>query len=434
MRPSSALAAWARPLGFSVPSRPPPSLLAVGAATAVVNGRSPAGAAGGDGVGGPSFGAGAMVMLASASALSSASSSSSEADGSAAVCEWLDAASFEEQASPSSAAAAAAAAAAVRRPSAEEVVEVDEDLAEFRARFRLGRKLGSGRSAAVFLVTERVSPFHRFAAKVVGKDSPHNLAVRNEVSLLAMTGRHDNVVGLEAFYETSDSYVVVMDLIDGCELFELIAGDGPLSEDEARPMFRDVLAAVGHLHESGICHADIKPENLLVGGRVSGGGSKGGDSENRRGEVPRRALLTDFGLARQLHPGRRALSVFSRSEGTMAYWSPEVILGRPADGRLVDMWAVGCVLYIMLCGVHPFDPAGSGGELEIIALAAEGAFDEDNERWRRLSPEAQSLIRGLLQVSQFACGPAGWLTGAMRHLLVCLACLLIVRYGSNLEL
>merc|ERR1712224_1138025 len=113
-------------------------------------------------------------------------------------------------------------------------------------------------------------------------------------------------------------------------------------------------SAVGHLHRTGICHADVKPENILV---AQGAGGE-----------PTRALLTDFGLARHLHPGRSAMSVFSRSEGTMPYWSPQIVLGQPADGRLVDMWAVGCVLYIMLCGVHPFDPVGSSGELEIMAL------------------------------------------------------------------
>lgn len=100
--------------------------------------------------------------------------------------------------------------------------------------------------------------------------------------------------------------------------------------------------------------------------------------------------LADFGLAVQDESEEFDLCV-----GTPAYWAPEMVR-REKFGLAVDIWALGCVLYILLCGVHPFDPTGDAPEAQILARVATGDYDKSNREYRGLSDAAKDLLRHLL--------------------------------------
>ena len=156
---------------------------------------------------------------------------------------------------------------------------------------------------------------------------------------------------------------------------------------------------------------DIKPENLLLR-RIPR--SDSADAQAGKPHVPstpavgkvqvyhkRRTrqndtdteeivALADFGLAIQDEN-----ETFDICVGTPAYWAPEM-LRREKFGLAVDIWALGCVLYILLCGVHPFDPSGDSPEAQILARVATGDYDKSSKEYRNLSEAAKDLMRHLL--------------------------------------
>jgi calcium-dependent protein kinase len=155
---------------------------------------------------------------------------------------------------------------------------------------------------------------------------------------------------------------------------------------------------------------DIKPENLLLrriprqetSAKKSSEEQPTNSSKRTTAQQKRRqsrlddtnsdevVALADFGLA-----------VYSEDEtfhllvGTPAYWAPEMVRREPF-GLSVDMWALGCVLYILLCGVHPFDPTGEAPEAQILARVASGQYDKSNKEYTMLSSAAKDLLRHLL--------------------------------------
>jgi serine/threonine protein kinase len=131
------------------------------------------------------------------------------------------------------------------------------------------------------------------------------------------------------YFTTNSSFYLIFEP-GNCDLFARIEADGPLSENDAKPIFRDLLLAVSQLHQKNIAHRDIKLENLIV---------------LESGEVK----LTDFGLAEVINGGKK----LSARKGTFKYWAPEIILGKRHDLK-VDIWAIGVCLFACLTGTFPF--------------------------------------------------------------------------------
>ncbi|CAO2608043.1 Sperm motility kinase [Lemmus lemmus] len=106
---------------------------------------------------------------------------------------------------------------------------------------------------------------------------------------------------------------------------------GYLQEQEARPIFRQVVSAVHYLHQRRIVHRDIKLENILI---------------DREGKVK----LCDFGLAIQVAEGQMLKKVC----GSLLYMAPEILASKPYDGLAVDMWSLGVLLYVLVTGQFPY--------------------------------------------------------------------------------
>lgn len=134
----------------------------------------------------------------------------------------------------------------------------------------------------------------------------------------------------------SDSYLV-LEYIDGGELYDHVINQGYLNEKEAVRIFRQIISGLAYCHEFKLCHRDIKPENILLDGKKN-------------------VKLADFGMAAIQHD-----KWLTTSCGSPEYAAPEIHLGRRYKGSLTDVWSCGVVLFVMLTGLLPFESPRNGG-------------------------------------------------------------------------
>ncbi|ESW11001.1 hypothetical protein PHAVU_009G257000 [Phaseolus vulgaris] len=126
---------------------------------------------------------------------------------------------------------------------------------------------------------------------------------------------------------------IVLELLDGGELFDKIAAKGRLKEDEARTYFQQLINAVDYCHSRGVYHRDLKPENLLL------------DSNSV-------LKVSDFGLSTYSQKDDELLHTAC---GTPHYVAPEVIHNRGYAGSTSDIWSCGVILFVLMAGFLPFD-------------------------------------------------------------------------------
>ena len=247
-------------------------------------------------------------------------------------------------------------------------------------RFVIKSTLGEGGQAKVYKALDKQSQ-RLVAIKVTPKDHPdgHDLFFA-EMDLMTAIGAHHNLTSMQDACETDTAWILVMDLADGGALFEHIINSGkPINEDEASDYILQVAEALMHMHRRGLVHGDVKPENLLLCSSKS----------DKNASIK----LCDFGMARRLD-GHDSFD-FPYTCGTFDYWAPEVVRKKPCT-TAIDMWALGVVAYIMLCGNNPFDPTFEASDAEILSNIARAEIDKANPAWIHLSPECRDLISGLL--------------------------------------
>lgn len=229
----------------------------------------------------------------------------------------------------------------------------------------------------------------RVALKRVFKASTTRAKFLQEVAILrhvcsandsASGSGASGVLQLRDAFETADAYVLVTELVAGGELFDAVVETGALAESCASTLTRDVAATLAFLHAKRVVHGDVKPENILLSDRGSS------------------TRLIDFGQAfRDDSSNGHQLAEQTLTVGTTAYAAPEV-LSRGDASAAADAWALGVVLYIMLCGRHPFDETNDASDDEIAARIRVGAFACESARWQRLSAPARDLVQRLLTV------------------------------------
>lgn len=219
----------------------------------------------------------------------------------------------------------------------------------------------------------------KFALKVL-RD---NVKARREVDLHWRASNCKHIVNIADVYENvyggNRCLLVVMECMEGGELFQRIQerAEGAFTEREAAEIIRDICKAVAHLHRMNIAHRDLKPENLLY--------SKPGDSAVLK--------LTDFGFAKET----TNFNSLQTPCYTPYYVAPEV-LGPERYDKSCDMWSLGVIMYILLCGFPPFYSnhglAISPGMKKRIRA---GQYDFPNPEWKNVSQDAKDLIKGLLR-------------------------------------
>eukprot|EP00457_Paulinella_chromatophora_P004028 gb/GEZN01004038.1/.p1 GENE.gb/GEZN01004038.1/~~gb/GEZN01004038.1/.p1 ORF type:complete len:552 (-),score=62.27 gb/GEZN01004038.1/:343-1998(-) len=195
--------------------------------------------------------------------------------------------------------------------------------------YYIGKVIGTGATAVVRLCVHETTN-KEFALKILKKEVE---VKRLEAELLALQRLdHPHVVKLKDAYETSSRIWMVLELLNGEELFQKIMGasEKGLGREKTVLYFQQLVMAVKHLHERGVVHRDLKPSNIMI---------------TKQG-----VKLVDFGLSATVHPGK----LLKTRCGSPHYVSPEVIRGKDYDGMKSDVWSLGTILFVMACGTMPF--------------------------------------------------------------------------------
>lgn len=210
--------------------------------------------------------------------------------------------------------------------------------------YRILRLLGRGAMGAVYLAHESALDRH-VAIKVLPLDATHDSQSRERFrreARIAARLHHPGLVPLYSFGEHEDLLYFVMAYVDGETLGQRMRRDRRFDSEEVRRVLAELADAIGHAHQHGVVHRDVKPDNVLVEG------SSG------------RVMLADFGVASASEAGAGAtLTSAGTTLGTPHYMSPEQVEAKGTiDGRS-DLYALGVIGYQMLSGRLPFDAASA---------------------------------------------------------------------------
>ncbi|KAH8050623.1 serine/threonine kinase [Aureococcus anophagefferens] len=195
----------------------------------------------------------------------------------------------------------------------------------------------------------------------------------NEAGQAVASIEHPNIIKLYNFYEEKKMFYMVIELMEGGELFERIVKKTFYNEKEARDLIRILLDALAYLHHRHIVHRDLKPENLLLKSPYNDFDIK----------------LADFGFAKKVN-GKS----LDTQCGTPGYVAPEILKGAKY-GTEVDMWSCGVIVYILLGGYPPFHDDNHAILYRKIK-AADYTFEP--QYWDQVSDDAKDLIKKMLVV------------------------------------
>ncbi|WFC97703.1 MAPK-activated protein kinase Srk1 [Malassezia yamatoensis] len=284
--------------------------------------------------------------------------------------------------------------------------------------FELIKKLGDGTFAEVYKALDRSNGSH-VAIKIVRKRAAeqeskldptlreHNRAseidaILKEVNIMRSL-KHSSIVQLLSFTESEEHCFIVLELVNGGELFEQIVKLTYLSEALSRHVILQVAHGIRFMHEEcGIVHRDIKPENLLFEAidmipsktpiRRPYDDEKMDEGEFRHGVGGGgigRVKIADFGLSKIVWEKNTKTPC-----GTVGYAAPEIVRDEQYS-KSVDMWALGCVLYTVLCGFPPFYDESIKTLTEKVS---KGQYTFLSPWWDDISDSAKDLVSNLLTV------------------------------------
>jgi len=244
------------------------------------------------------------------------------------------------------------------------VVPIEDD-------YVIGKELGRGRFSVVCECVHKLTGVH-CAVKIIDKatiEPEEKGLLRTEIAVLKLVN-HPNIIRMEGLYESKSSIYIVMEMLKGGELFERIVGRPRFTEQEAAKLIRPLLESVAYLHDLGIVHRDLKPENILCGEELED------------------LKIADFGLSKMILPREKMDSAC----GTLSYVAPEV-LTMQGYGKEADLWSVGVIMFLLLCGKLPFDGEDHN---EIIRSTIQADLKVNPSVWGKLSDEAKSLMTCLM--------------------------------------
>jgi len=239
--------------------------------------------------------------------------------------------------------------------------------------------LGLGINGKVVEVVSKVADEqgHKYALKVL-KD---NAKSRREVDLHWKSSSCKHIVNIKDVYENTQKgqkcLLVVMECMEGGELFQRIQDKRQFNEREAAELMKDICIAIKFLHDMNIAHRDLKPENLLYTRKDNLGVLK----------------LTDFGFAKETH----VRDTLQTPCYTPYYVAPEV-LGPEKYDKSCDIWSLGVIMYILLCGFPPFySNHGLAISPGMKRRIRSGQYEFPNPEWENVSRDAKDLIKGMLK-------------------------------------
>ena len=207
-------------------------------------------------------------------------------------------------------------------------------------------------------IARHVKTHNLAAVKIVSKSALTNkptclgqhgalLNIEREIVIMKLID-HPNIMRLYDVWETSSDLYLILEYIEGGELFDYLCNKGPLSPSEALGYFQQIIFAVDYCHRFNIAHRDLKPENLLM-------------------DKDKNIKIADFGMA--AWQARRKNGLLQTACGSPHYAAPEIIMGKEYDGRFSDIWSCGVILFALLVGYLPFDDDDLVSVLEKVKLA-----------------------------------------------------------------
>ncbi|KAF5123982.1 Serine/threonine-protein kinase srk1 [Metarhizium anisopliae] len=273
-------------------------------------------------------------------------------------------------------------------------------------RWELIEKMGDGAFSNVYRARDLQGDAGEVAIKVVRKYEMNSMQRSNilkEVSIMRQLD-HPNIIKLIDFSESKQYYYIVLELAPGGELFHQIVRLTYFSEELSRHVIIRVARALEYLHEEkGVVHRDIKPENILfnpipfIPSKVPKPKQPGDEDKVDEGEfLPGKGAggigeikIADFGLSKIVWESQTMTPC-----GTVGYTAPEIVKDERYS-KSVDMWALGCVLYTLLCGFPPFYDES----IEVLTeKVAKGQYTFLSPWWDDISQSAKDLITHLLTV------------------------------------
>ena len=228
--------------------------------------------------------------------------------------------------------------------------------------FILGEEIGKGTFGVVRVATHIITG-EKVAVKILYKnrikEENDKKRLEKEIKILKIL-RHNNIVQLYNVFQTEHNIFLVMEYIQGKELFEIIVKKRRLTEIESLFYFQQLISGIEYISKLGIAHRDLKPENLLIS--------------------PKKLLkIADFGLSNY----SKNNEYLSTPCGSPSYAAPEMLSGQKYSGVKADLWSSGVILYTMICGRLPFEDKNNkklyekikSGKFNIPSYVSDGARD-----------------------------------------------------------
>uniref|UniRef100_A0A8D0BMC4 Myosin light chain kinase 3 n=1 Tax=Salvator merianae TaxID=96440 RepID=A0A8D0BMC4_SALMN len=251
--------------------------------------------------------------------------------------------------------------------------------------------LGGGRFGEVHKCTEKLTGLCLAAKIIKVKAAKEREEVKNEINIMNQLN-HVNLIQLYDAFESKNNLTLIMEYVDGGELFDRITDESyNLTELDAILFTKQICEGICYLHQQYILHLDLKPENILC--------------VNLTGN---QIKIIDFGLARRYKP-REKLKV---NFGTPEFLAPEVV-NYDFVSFPTDMWSVGIIAYMLLSGLSPF--LGET-DTETMNYIVNCSWDFDAEAFEQVSEEAKDFVSRLLvkeksgRTSAANCLKHEWLT------------------------
>lgn len=203
----------------------------------------------------------------------------------------------------------------------------------------------------------------------------------NEIEIMRKIN-HKNIINLHEFFETEKSVYLVLDFLEGGEIFKI--SDGKLKAEDAKIIMKSLLKSVQYLRSIGVIHRDLKPDNIIL--------------EKQR-DVPiseNTVKLIDFGLAADIISNK---PLIHRKCGTPGFIAPEVVHMKKtdvvSDCLSCDTFSLGMIFFFMMTGVIPYD----GKDIkEILENNKIGHIDWKIGQLKRVDPQALNLIQAMLEM------------------------------------
>ena len=236
--------------------------------------------------------------------------------------------------------------------------------------YKIGRSIGHGAFGKVNIGLHILSG-HIVAIKSFNKKENKfpRRKIQNEINIMKKLRNHKNIIKLFEYFETEKYICIIMENIPGGSLLNIINKMSKIPESYSKYIFKQIIEGLIYIHENGIVHLDIKPDNILI-------------------DLSNQIKICDFGVGKQIKQNQ----LLKDSCGTPAFVAPEILLNSPYDPFKCDIWSCGVLLYSMITGFVPFR---GNNDYELHKNIISGNF----QKIHFATFECNDLIQKLLNVN-----------------------------------